>query len=107
MRLEKIKLVDFAKIEEFAGIHSIEVSPAAVFMCAKVLHDGIYMYYEVPDTEKKTTIYHRYIILKEGQAVPKNTTFVDVLDTVAKAPPREESGEPEEVLIIFPIYKLK
>ena len=81
-------------------ISSVTIPEGSNFIKAKILHDGIYLFFEIPgDDESLPMVKESYYILKPKQEVPKNSRFVDLLDTIIET--KDGQG-----MILFPIYKI-
>lgn len=86
--------------KETAGVSKIVVPQGAVFLKAKVIHDGIYAWYEIPALITPQDQKEEFVILKPEQDIPVDAVFVDVLDVIVDTP--QGQG-----VMIFPIYKIK
>lgn len=101
MKLLKIPLIMFEdsnKLEELV----VRVPVGSVVVSAKVMHDGIYLWYETPDIMNGTRV-DKFRILANSNIIPEGGKLVAILDTIF-----EMEGEyaGQQGIIIFPIYKI-
>jgi len=101
MRVQRFLLKSFEE-KENKPIYTIIVPLGSKFVKAKVLQDGIHLFYETVEIETTSTEFHRYAILNGKESIPANSAFIDILDMIVELP--EEQGG--QGIIIFPIYKL-
>ena len=97
MKLERYPLHLFGDQEQKEEIN-ILVPQGSKLVSAKVIHDGIYVWYAVPELEVPQDQKETFIILKPNQSIPENATFVDILDVIVETP--QGQG-----IMIFPVYK--
>lgn len=97
MKLVGVMVLPFS--EEPKAVNTVSVPDGSKFLFFKVLHDGIYAFYEVSE-EVKSLRQDTFTLVKIGQSVPEGLEFVDAVDTIMQTP----QGQAQ---IIFPIYKEK
>lgn len=101
MNLEKFILHNFA--EQAKPTYYIDVPQFSVLQKAIILHDGIYLFYQVPVVSTGNTKREAYVMVNTGQPVPDGAGLVDILSSVYEVP--DKPGE--QAIIIFAIYKIK
>jgi len=112
-KIKVYKLMTFG--EDPKDTYEVEVVKDSTLVHMKVLHDGVYAWYEVPvsagegvikaeEWEKET---QRFKVVREGDIIPEGAWNVAVLDIVFNQPSEEEEGQQEQAMIIFNIYQLK
>lgn len=84
----------------FKDSYPIVVPEGSKLLAVKILHDGIYAFYAIPEIEVALNQREVFVLMKPNQSIPDNAEFIDVLDTVIETP--QGQG-----IMIFPIYKLK
>ena len=98
MKIQNFPILMFGDMGANEDTKSLIVPKLSKFLAIKVLHDGIFAWYEIPEVESldtKTEVFH---IVKPGSSVPDNVTFIAILDIIVETP--EGQG-----IMIFPIYK--
>lgn len=98
-KVERFPLRMFAKVEQ-QDIETVLVPEGSKFLGAKILHDGIYVWYEVPEIEAPVLHEEAFVIMSQEKSVPENSDFITILDTFFETP--QGQG-----IMIFPIYKLR
>ena len=83
----------------------ITVPEGSEFLVPKILPDGIYVFYSVPEQQSGDTRVDRFSILKPNDSIPdiSKADFIDILDTIVEI----EGSNGEQGIMIFPIYKFK
>jgi len=98
MKVEKYLLKSFEEQEHKESI-TVSVPTGSNFLSAEILHDGIYVWYSIPDLVIESTKEEKFVIVKPGQSIANDSTFVAILNTVMETP----KGQ---AIIIFPLFKL-
>lgn len=98
MKIERYPLQMFEDTST-KEINSLFVPEGSQFLAAKILHDGIYVWYAVSELITELTKKESFVLMKPEQSIPENSTFITVLDTIVETP----QGQ---AIMIFPLYKL-
>jgi hypothetical protein len=85
--------------KEIKQVYEITVPLGAVLLDAKVLHDGIYVWFTIPELETHETKIERFIIYRKGINLPDEAVFLTILDTIIES----QKGQG---ILIFPIFKI-
>lgn len=99
MKLEKFILKKFDDKPPPSLIH-IDVPESSTFLKALILHDGIYMLYEIPSMQMTNSRVDTYVLMLPNDNVPDQGEFVDLLGAIM-----EGQGGAQDVAL-FPIYKI-
>lgn len=99
MKVERFPIQMFENTD-FKENYPIVVPEGSKLLAVKILHDGIYAFYAIPEIEVALNQKEVFILMKPNQSIPDNADFIDVLDTVIETPKGQG-------IMIFPIYKLK
>lgn len=100
MKLQKFLLKNFSD-PDIKDIETVSVPYGANFISAKILQDGIYLWYAIPELiYDQEPVVERFTILKgDGSKIPEGAIFIDILSTVVETP--EGQG-----MLICPLYKI-
>lgn len=91
-------------------IKSIDVPVNSKFLRAKVLHDGIYAFYSMPDEDFATlgqnspTRNDKFFLGKNDDSYPNNAEYIDILDLQWEIQEGEKKGK--VALVLFYLFKL-
>ena len=100
MKLSKFLLHTFEATDRKKDIHAILVQPNSIFLEAKILHDGIYVFYLTTELVADFTQEEQFKVVKTDETVPEGFEFVSVLDVVV------EAAEPgTQAVVLFPLFK--
>lgn len=108
MKIQSYQLSSFEEKEiPKDGIHRVTVPEGSNFLKTKVLHDGVYVWYAIPELEVQNTVTENFVIMRPGMSIPDNADFIDIVDTIIEMPPGEGETLPRQGILVLPIYKLK
>jgi len=107
MKLKNYLILDFSK--GYEPIMEVVVPKGSIFQRAKILHDGINGWWAVPEVtiniktdvgEMETiTEVQKFKILRTEESIPAEAMLVDILDNIV------ETGDGEQGVIVYPLYK--
>ena len=105
MILKKFLLISFADAPKKKPKYVIEVpdSTSTKLLKAIVLHDGIYLWYELSELiASSQTRLDEFVVVPEGKVIPEGATLVDILDVRIDIPDKPD----QQGIIIYSIFKL-
>lgn len=76
------------------------VPEGSIFLGAKILNDGVYVWYQMSTLEGLPTRTDSYIMAVNSRELPEGAEFVALLDTIIETPKGQG-------VVVFPIFKLK
>jgi hypothetical protein len=101
MKIEKYILLHFDDLSKPQDRYQILVPKGAKFLGLKVLHDGIYGWYAIPEILIEETQTEEFAIILPSKSIPDNTEFVGVLDTMVQVSATAQG------LMVFPVFRFK
>jgi hypothetical protein len=108
-KIEKFQIRSFED-KEHRKEYVIKVPIGASFLNkVKVLHDGIYAFYSVPNIIGVNSNIETFKILQPEETIPENVELVDILDIIFEVPDtatQDNKAEPTQGIMLFPIYKV-
>ena len=105
MILKKFLLISFTDAPKKKPKYVIEVPDTigSKLLKATTLHDGIYLWYEIPEfISNSNTRFDEFIVIPEGKPIPVGATLVDILDVIIDIPDKPD----QQGIIIYSIFKL-
>lgn len=96
MQITRARIIDFE--EGNKEVYPVEVPEGAKLLKIKVLHDGLYGWYEFSELVTTTQI-DKFHIAKTGINLPADITFIDIVDSVI------ETQDKGQGVMMFPVYK--
>lgn len=99
MKIERFLLHSFEE-KEVQDVYKVTVPQGSNFLAAKIMADGIYVWYTVSELEVPKDQVESFSIIRPTMSVPDGGVFIEILDTIIET--KEGQG-----IIIFPLYKLK
>lgn len=99
MKIERFLLHSFEE-KEVQDVYKVVVPQGSNFLAAKIMADGIYVWYTVSELEVPKNQKERFSIVRPTMSIPDDAVFIEILDTIIETP--EGQG-----IIIFPLFKLK
>lgn len=100
MILERFLLQDFK--HPHTDVIPLEVPEGSILRKALVLHDGIYLMYEIPTLHVKART-DKFAIIKDA-LVPANSQYVDILEAIVETEEFAADGTPIQSVVIYPLY---
>lgn len=100
MKFEGFKMFGFDQETVPEKMHTV-VPFGSVLLDFKILHDGVYTYYETPSIVTSETRTDTFTILNgENMNVPENGKFKALLEHIY------EGENEEQKIVLFPIYQI-
>lgn len=105
-RIEKVLIMPFN--DKTTQINEVEVVQSAKFLeKVKILHDGIYGFYEMPSILSANDLVRKdkFYVMKPGDLTPDQGRLIDILDVIIEVNDGNQA-EPTQGVMLFPVYKL-
>lgn len=89
------------------GTYKIEVPKGARLVTVRTIFTGVQAWYEINPFETEPQI-DTFKALKNGESIPSKAKFVEIVEVNVKVPNHDETAKEkeQEMLLIFPLYKL-
>lgn len=104
MKIQSFLLKNFMDNENKV---SVDVPVGSIYRSTKIFHDGIYIFFEVPELiVADKTERHTYKLIGLKESIPNNSQFVTILDIIIEMPLEENETVPRQQIQVIPIYKI-
>lgn len=103
MRLKSFKIKDF---QDDKTTVVVDVPMLSVYRDMKILHDGIYAFFEVPELTSTNTERYTYKLISSNESIPENSKFICILDAIVELDLKENETTPRQAVHLVPIYEL-
>lgn len=102
MKIEKFLLFLFEGEQKLES--AVTVPEGSKLLDAKIINDGIYLWYMIPDSITEITRTDKFCIVKPGMVISDDAKFVTILETTIEMPAPD--GTIQAGVVIFPLFQI-